>query len=151
VQERSRIPPSPPPFPSWLILFPLRKPRRHVLSIIVPCSCCPHAPFEVSRALLRLSTAVCVSHGPPHQVHSAPFVAPPPPPPLSSCLRRHRIVREVLQIFVLLSKNSNQCWRHCHHKVANLVGLHFFVSSVCHVWAIFPTGERSEGKQRRSS
>ena len=38
-------------------------------------------------------------------------------------------------------KNSNQFWRHCHHKVASLVDLHFFVSSACHVWAIFLAGE----------
>ena len=74
-----------------------------------------------------------------------------PPPSLSSCLRRHGIVRAILQIFVLLKKNSNQCWRHCHHKVATLMDLHFFVSSACHARAIFLTGERSKGKQRRSS
>ena len=99
--ERSRIPPSPPPFPPWLILSPLSTPRHHVPSMmIVPYSCCPRAPFEVSRALLLLSTTVYVSHWPPHQVHSAPFDAPPPP--LSSCLRRHGIVWLILQIFVLL-------------------------------------------------
>jgi hypothetical protein len=60
-----------------------------------------------------------------------------PPPPLSPCLRRHGIVRAILQIFVLLSKNSNQCWCHCHHKVATLVDLHF-----CNL----PDGGRGVGK-----
>jgi len=31
------------------------------------------------------------------------------------------------------------------------VDLHFFVPSACHVRTIFLTGERSEGRQRRSS
>ncbi len=70
-----------------------------------------------------------------------------PPPPLSSCLRRQGIIRAILQIFVLLSKNSNQCWRRCHHKVATLVDLHFFVSLACHARVIFLTGEGAKANR----
>ncbi len=46
----------------------------------------------------------------------------------------------ILQIIVLLS-NSNQRWLCCHHKVATLVDLYFFVPLACHAWAIFLTGK----------
>jgi hypothetical protein len=79
-------------------------------------------------------------HFPPTTTSSvlpAPFDALPPP--LSSCLQRQGIVQAMLQIVVLLS-NSNQHWLCCHHEVATLVDLHFFVPLVCHAWAIFLVG-----------
>ena len=134
MQERSCCSPSLPPFPPWLILFPLHMPRRHVLSII-PCSCCSCAPFEISMIPLRALEAVCVSHQPPHQVYSLHRLMPSPLPCLL-CLQRHGIIQAILQIVVLLS-NSNQHWLLCHHKVAILVNLHFFVPLACHARAIF--------------
>jgi hypothetical protein len=74
-------------------------------------------------------------------MYSAPFDAHPPP--LSSCLLRHGIVRGILQIAFLLS-NWNYCWRswrRCHHKVATLMDLHFFVPSACRTRAIFLIGK----------
>ncbi len=72
-------------------------------------------------------------------MHSAPFDAHPPP--LSSCFKRHGIIRPILQIIVLFSKTSNYFWRHCHHEVATLVDLQFFVSLVCHARAIYLMGK----------
>jgi hypothetical protein len=136
VQERSRCSPSLPPFPPWLILFPLRMPRRHV-PFIVPCSCCPHAPFEISTTslwALKWSAFPTNNH-----IKVLPALYDAHPPPLSSCLQRHRIIQAILQTVLLLS-NSNQRWLRCHHKLATLVDLHFFVPLACHAWAIFLPG-----------
>ncbi len=123
----------PSSLPTLAHSFPLRMPRHHVLSI-VPCSYCPCAPFEISTTSLWALEAVCISHQPPHQVYSLHHVMPSP---LHCCyLQRHGIIQTILQIIVLLS-NSNQHWLCCHHKVATLVNLHFFVPLACHVWAIF--------------
>ncbi len=138
MQEQSCHSPSLPPFPPWLILFPLRMPRHHVPSII-PCPCCPCAPFEISTTSLQALVAVYVSHQPPHQVYSLHRLMPFPLPCLP-CLQRHGIVQAILQIVVLLL-NSNQNWLPCHHKVATLVNLHFFVPLACHAWEIFLMGK----------
>jgi hypothetical protein len=79
VQERSHRSPFLPPFPPWLILFPLHMPRHHVLSI-VPCSCCPCVPFKISMTSLRALEVVCISHQPPHQVYSLHRLMPSPSP-----------------------------------------------------------------------
>ncbi len=138
MRERSHRSPSLTPFPPWLILFPLCMPRRHIPSI-VPCSCCPCTPFQISMTSLRVLEAVCVSHQPPHQMYSLHCLMPSPLPCLL-CLQRHGIVQAILQIFVLLS-NSNQHWLCCHHEVATVVDLHFFVPLACHARAIFLMGK----------
>ena len=40
--EQNHILPSLPPFPPWLISFPLCMPWRHIPSIVL-CLCCPHS------------------------------------------------------------------------------------------------------------
>ncbi len=139
MQERSHIPPSPPPFPPWLILFPL--PVRPGVTF---CPSLSHAhvvlalPWKYQGHYYgcRQRSVFPTDHHIKCTLHRLML-----PPPLSSCLRRHGIVQAILQIFVLFSKTSNQCWRRCHHKVATLVDLHFFVSLACHAWAIFLMGE----------
>ena len=128
MQERSCIPPSPPPFPSWLILFPLRTPRRHV-----PSSSRAHVvlvlPWKYQGHYYgcRQQSVFPTDHHIKYTLHR---LMPPPPLP---CLLASEDTG-------LSRKNSNQCWCNCHHKVATLVDLHYFVSSACLARAIFLTG-----------
>ena len=125
VWERSCILPSPPPFPPWHIFFPHHMPRRHVPSIVPSL-----------RSIGEIITVVdsgLFSHWPPHQVHSAPFDALPLP--LSSVCPGN------LANHCSSLKNSNRCWRRCHHKVATLMDLHYFVLLTCHAREIFLRGE----------
>ena len=145
--ERSRIPPSPPPFPPWLILFPLRTPRRQVPSL--SCACIVLDPFKVSTTSLRVSTAVCVSNQPPHQVHSAPFDAHSPP--LSSCFKRHGIIRPILQIHCSSLKNLKLVLAPLPSKSSYSRGPAILcLIGVPHAGNL-PDGGRSKGTRRRSS
>ncbi len=140
VWERSRIPPSPPPFPPWLILFPLSTPRHHVPSIIIPCSCCPRAPFKVDQGHYYGCRQWSVFPTDHHIKCTLHHLMPPPLPCLLASEDRGSSGRSCKSLF-FSKKTSNQCWRRCHHKVATLVDLHFFVSWTCHERAIFMTGE----------
>ena len=121
-------------------------PRHHILSIIVPCSCCPCAPFEVSRTLLLITA---VSRGLCFSLTTSACLMPFPLPCLlvsedtgssgdpANCCFSLKKLKPVLA--PLPSQSSYSCWP----ALLCLVG----VTRVGNL----PDGRRSKGKRRRSS
>ena len=144
--ERSCIPPSPPPFPPWLIFFPLRMPRRHVLPI-VPCSCCPHSLRSINNVitvvdnglcypLTTTSSALCTIRCPPPSPVFFPQktqVCPGNPANRCSSLKKLKPV---------LAPLPSQLSFSCGPALLCLVG------APC--MGNLPDGVRNEGKQRRT-
>ncbi len=110
MQERSRIPPSPPPFPPWLILFPLRMPRHHTPPISAHGVVVPPLPDNVN----------CIDSGPrfsfPQQVQPVPLDVLSSPLS-SSCLQKKEIFQNVP---VNHSSSCCQRWRCCHPKARSV-------------------------------